>query len=140
MAAIGYKMNAAFFDSPKVMSKTTAAERRVLSRFGSFVRRRARGSIRKRKKVSAPGKPPSAHGKKLKLILFSYDPTKKSVVVGPKKFSNTNAPAGLEYGEKSTAKINGRRRSIKVKPRPFMAPAFAHEQPKLPDLWKNSIR
>lgn len=140
MAGIGFKMNAAFFDTPKVMNKTTAAERRFLSRFGAFVRRRARGSIRKRKKASEPGKPPSAHGKKLKLILFSYDPTKKSVVAGPKKFSNTNAPAGLEHGEKSTTQINGRRRSIRVKPRPFMAPAFAHEKPKIPDLLKNSIR
>jgi len=49
-----------FFDSKKVVSATDRATRRVLSRFGAFVRRTAKQSIRKRKKVSQPGSPPSS--------------------------------------------------------------------------------
>ena len=52
---IGMKLKAAkglFFDRGAVLRATTAAERRVLSRFGAFVRQRARTSIRQRKGIA----------------------------------------------------------------------------------------
>jgi hypothetical protein len=50
-----------FFDRAKVKNAVDAGTRRVLSRFGAFVRTRARTSIRKRKGTSPPGGPPHAH-------------------------------------------------------------------------------
>lgn len=79
-----------FFDKPAVMSAMDRAERRALSKLGAFTRTAARRSIRRRKKASQPGKPPSAHAASgsfasLKNILFVYDKSKGSVVVGPVK-------------------------------------------------------
>lgn len=73
-----------FFDTERVMRATTKAERTVLSRFGAFVRRAAKSSIRKRKRISAPGEPPSSHtGVLRQFIFFAYEPERKNVVIGP---------------------------------------------------------
>lgn len=81
------KVTSLFFDKQAVISRMDKARRRILSKAGAFIRRRARSSIRRRKRVSRPGEPPSAHsGDKvatLKNILFAYDPQSNSVVVGP---------------------------------------------------------
>ena len=47
-----------FFDRAKVKNAADAGTRRVLSRFGAFVRTRAKTSIRKKKGTSPPGSPP----------------------------------------------------------------------------------
>ena len=73
-----------FFNRDKVMRSVDAGTRKVLSKFGAFVRQRARTSIRKRKGTSPPGSPPYSHvGLLRKFILFAYDPQRKSVVIGP---------------------------------------------------------
>lgn len=96
-----------FFDSSAVIRKTNAVERRILSRFGAFVRRRSKSSIRSRKrKVSEPGNPPfSRKGTLKKLIFFSYDTNKKSVVIGPTKFGKGEAPRLLEEGGTATRQL-----------------------------------
>ena len=137
---VSTKLQSSFFDSRKVLRKTSTAERRVLSRFGAFVRRRARGSIRRRKKISAPGQTPSAHGKQIKQIFFAYNPANQNVVIGIEKRGKSNAPAALEHGEPSTTRIRGRKVRIRVRRRPIMGPALEHEKPKLDPLWRNSIR
>lgn len=103
-----------FFDRERVLESLTAAEARVLSRGGSFIRTTAQRSMRsggKKGAVSKPGEPPRSHGERLlrKNVLFSYDAGAKSVVVGPtalnwvhfqensKKLSEP-IPAILEYG------------------------------------------
>jgi len=84
-----------FFDRAAVTSKVDAATRRVLSKMGAFVRRRAKSSIRKRKKVSAPGQPPSSHvGTLRNLLFFGYDSGTKTVVVGPAAFERTRLLGG----------------------------------------------
>ena len=58
---IGMKLKAAkglFFDRARVINTVDRTTRRNLSRFGSFVRQRARSSIRARKRISEPGLPP----------------------------------------------------------------------------------
>lgn len=96
--------NLVFFDREKVFRAMDKAKLRALSKFGAFVRTRARTSMRKRKKPSAPGTPPSAHvGTLKKLLYFAYDPATKSVVVGPVPFGaaarqNVGAPEVNEYG------------------------------------------
>ena len=135
---------AGFFDRVAVMNATTAAERKVLSRFGAFVRTRARTSIKSRKATSRPGSPPSSHAGLLKrFILFAYDPARRGVVIGPTRLNaktGGKAPPLLEYGGNVVRERWGRRRVVRYLPRPFMHPALDAELVRLPPLWRNSIR
>jgi hypothetical protein len=147
---IGVRINQAkglFFDRKAVMDKTTAAERRVLSKFGAFVRTSARSSMRKRKRPSAPGQPPSAHvGLIKKFLYFVYDPDRKSVVIGPAKLNkpSDNALEVLESGGRITI-MNRRKgktskRSVEIAARPYMQPAFDKNLPQVPSMWRDQIR
>lgn len=133
-----------FFDRDAVMRKADAATRRALSRFGAFVRRTAKGSIRKRKKASPPGSPPSSHtGLLKKFIFFGYDPSARSVVIGPARLNQKgqgDAPSLLEYGGRATIKRRGETKSAVYPARPFMGPAFEKEKPSLSALWRSSIQ
>lgn len=144
---IGANFKRLFFDRKGVLAKVDKATRRVLSRFGAFVRRGAKSSIRKRKAPSVPGRPPSSHTGLLKrLIFFGYERQKRSVVIGPARLNQKvgDAPEALEYGGTSTV-VEGlrgkrRKRSVQIKARPYMGPAFKKEQPKLPAMWRNSVK
>ncbi|MBN2583071.1 MAG: hypothetical protein JXL80_08380, partial [Planctomycetes bacterium] len=139
-----FKITKLFFDKKAVRNKVDAGTRRVLSKFGAFVRRTARGSIRKRKKPSPPGQPPSSHvGLLKKFIFFGYEPAKRSVVIGPVRLSQQGrgeAPHLLEYGGTGTVERKGKRKRAKIRARPFMAPAAEKEHPKLPAMWRDSVR
>ena len=100
-----------FFDRLKVQNALDKAERRELSRTGAFLRKRARSSLRRRKKTLVSGQTPSVHSKdntaSLKNILFAYDPARHSVVVGPLKLNQVNQqtdgssipiPSLMEFG------------------------------------------
>ena len=137
-----------FFDRAEVMRATSKAERRVLSRFGAFVRRSARSSIRKRKGISQPGRPPSSHtGLLRRFIFFAYQVQDRSVIIGPVRLNQKvgDAPAALEHGGQSRVVRGSRRRgrtvrTIRVRPRPYMQPAFEKEKENLPQMWRDSIR
>jgi hypothetical protein len=157
-----------FFDRKPVLRQMEKKERRVLSKFGAFVRRAAKSSIRKRKRTSEPGEPPSSHtGLLKKFIFFGYDRTRSSVVIGPVRLrgvSGKDAPETLEYGGrlKSRNKFlfvtqaagrdaggkfvsRGKRKvklssKMRIAPRPFMGPAFENEKTKLPAMWRDSVR
>lgn len=136
-----------FFDRKAVTGAVDRATRKVLSRFGAFVRTGARHSIRKRKRVSAPGEPPSSHTGLLRnFIFFGYDRDHRSVVIGPQRLNQKlgDATHALEYGGTSTVVegLRGKRkkRRIKIAARPFMGPAFEREKPKLPAMWASSIK
>ena len=70
----------------------------------------------------------------------------KSVVIGPARLNQKvgTAPRALEHGGRSQvrAKRRGRRvtRTTTIRARPFMGPAFEKEEPKLPAMWRDSIR
>ena len=94
------KVKNLFFDRKAVEQEIGKDTARALSKIGAFVRRRAIGSLRRRKKISAPGTPPSVHSKdkfaSLKNILFAYDRERQSVVIGPVKLNQVNlSPFGL---------------------------------------------
>lgn len=135
---------AVFFDRQAVISKVDAASRKVLSKFGAFVRRSAKSSIRKRKKPAPPGSPPSSHtGLLKKFIFFGYDTDARSVVIGPTRLNQKGrgeAPPLLEYGGKTTLKRRGKRKRTTYKARPYMGPAFEKEKPQLPAMWRDSVR
>lgn len=156
-----------FFDRAAVMDRVPPAARKALSKFGAFVRQRARSSIKVREGTSLPGSPPFGHksGTRLKaskktgttkrqpvsllreFILFAFEPERHSVIAGPAKLSGKigNAPEALEKGgvsEMLAASRDGRRerKRIDVEPRPFMQPAFEAELPKAAPLFKDTIR
>ena len=142
---IGFKIDRAkglFFDSRAVLSRTDRATRRVLSRFGAFVRQRARSSIRKRRRISRPGEPPSSHvGLVRRFLFFVFEPSRSSVVIGPAQLNRGDEDAldMLEHGGRTVRRVGGRRRRVTYRARPFMGPAFEAEQPQLPALWRDSI-
>lgn len=133
---------ALFFDRQKVQSAVSRAERRVLSKFGSFVRQDSKQRIRRRKRSSSPGESPTNRTGLLKRhIYFVFSPETRSVVIGPVLLNrSTGAPETLEHGGETT--IETKRRQlirVEIEARPFMGPAFQQELPKLPALWRDSV-
>ena len=143
-----------FFDWNKLRHLTGKSVEKNMSAFGALAMTIARRSIRYGKKPSAPGKPPTGHktGRKLKKgkmqpvsllrenILFFA--TRNGVIIGPVKLSNKSGDAlpELEQGGASQIKTSKGVKKIQVKARPFMVPALAVTQSKLPSMWRNSIK
>lgn len=137
-----------FFDARAVEKAMDKKTRAGLSKFGAFVRRRAKSSIRQSKKISAPGQPPKSHKGWLKQHLyFAWDSTRRTVVVGPTPLGRGTAPRALEHGGPSTkfrrvkAAQGGERltvtKTIRIRPRPFMQPALVAELPKFAGLFRS---
>lgn len=127
----------AFFDARKVITAADRQRLRALSRFGYFVRRDARQSIRKRKRSSRSGQPPSDRTGILKRFLFfSYDAPRRSVVIGPARVPGRRDPSAPE-----TLEEGGTSRAGRIRPRPYMKPAFDRQLAKqLPELWRNGLK
>lgn len=111
MFETSYKLKDLFFDTTAVEKALAKAERRELSKIGAFIRKRARSLLRRRKKPSSPGSPPSVHSAdkvaSLRNILFAYNPKAHGVIVGPvglnqvnylKSGFRTTIPALMEFG------------------------------------------
>lgn len=79
-----------FFDHEKLKRHLGRKESRVLSRTGAYARTVMRNKIKKApKKARSSSRYPRYHKNKdggLRKVLFSYDPTKGSVIIGPRKF------------------------------------------------------
>jgi len=166
---IGFKAaKANFFNVDTVAKAVDKANKGRLSMFGAFVRTRAKTSIKKagsdreapkvrnaqgrlvfrKLKSSQPGKPPFSRTGLLKqFIYFSFDPAKRSVVIGPTLINKpSGAPETLEYGgtvdlpswfKGDDGKPIGR---AGIEARPYMQPAFDEEKRGLPKLWKDSVK
>lgn len=83
---LAFQVKDLFFDRAEVQRRIGQARAGALRRQGAFVRTRARSSMRRRKKTSAAGQPPSVHSRApdyLRQILYAYDERSDSVVVGP---------------------------------------------------------
>lgn len=143
-AMLRYTINAAkdnFFDAEKVLKKLGIAQRRVLSRYGAFVRTRAKTSLRYKQGPSEPGKPPHAHKGNLRVrkdkktgankwrtisllreyIFFGYESDRETVVVGPALLNSSKhnrsrytVPELLEHG--GTRQGDGREVMVTLKP------------------------
>lgn len=84
-----------FFDRVKVANAMERKENRCLSSAGAFGRTVMRRGMRRRKRISAPGEYPSAHAGQLKeLIYFGFEPSTKSVVIGPTFFRKDREAIG----------------------------------------------
>lgn len=95
-----------FFDRQKVADAAERATDRALAKAGAYIRLRARRSIRRRKRTSAAGSPPSQHATGstgfdagLKFILFGKAGPGR-VIVGPVGHGGgrSRVPAILERG------------------------------------------
>lgn len=145
---IGFKLDQAksmFFDRQPVMDATEKAERQRLSKFGAFVRTTAKQSIKTDDDPSAPGQPPHSHtGLLKKFIFFGFDPVWRSVVIGPIRLNKAGALHELEEGGEAIITTGPRRRrtarKVRIRARPFMAPAFATELKKMDPLWRDAIK
>ena len=157
MSTVSFQSKQMFFDRQAVIDAVGKANARNLSKAGAFVRRAARSSLRRRKRVSLPGTPPSVHSRdpvaSLKNIWFVFDPVSRSVVVGPLKLNGpvrlrgsnrTTVPALHELGGVAVIREGPRRRRrerLATYPkRPFMGSAMHRELPKFPGLWANSVK
>jgi len=158
-----------FFDRALVQSAVDAAALRAMARFGAYVRTAARRSIRPRKAVSQAGQPPTSRlGLLRDLILFGYDASSESTVVGPARLNGRgdgSAPGLLERGGTRRARAgravyftndpgrdangkfvsDGKRRvvldgTLKYRPRPYMAPALERERPRFAGLFRDSLQ
>jgi hypothetical protein len=149
--AIGFRFNfqKTFLKPDRIMNPYKRTERRVLNQIGAFTRRTAKQSIRKRRKASKPGTPPSSHtGGVKRNIFFAYDRNRGSVVIGPIRLGGRKGgpdqPRILEEGGTTTVQKQGKRKSAKkrvfIQERPFMGPAKEKNLPKLPELWRDAIR
>lgn len=132
-----------FFDRAAVANAMDATARRVLSKFGAFVRRTAQLSLRTRKGTSPPSSPPYSHTGLLKrFIFFSWDNDRRSVVIGPAKLNgraSQDAPQALEYGGRFVRRTRTGTRPATYPARPFMGPAFNANEPKLPGMWADAL-
>lgn len=133
-----------FFDRAAVIGAMDATARKVLSKFGAFVRRSAQLSIRSRKGASAAGSPPHGHvGLLRKFIFFSWDNDRRSVVIGPAKLhgrASADALRALEFGGTFNRQTRTGTRAVRYPARPFMGPAFDANTPKLPKMWADALR
>lgn len=164
MTTVSLAMKRFFFDREIVEKAIGRAAKKNISKAAAFVRTRAKGSLRRRKKPSKPGQPPSVHSTDsnatLRKILFAYNADTQSAVVGPVKLNGRTSyivPQVLEKGGSPTVRQKrvgkswvaaGRRvrpgqptrtRSVRIEARPFMRPALEHEYPKFPGLWARSV-
>lgn len=150
-----------FFDRAIVERAKDRGRVRALSSIGAWIRKTAQRSLRFRKGASAPGRPPHSHeGTLRRLILFSYDPSNESVIIGPIArpgkglVGGQTVPELLEEGGYATIErkvLRGRapnRRKVTVtkrvlyKPRAFMGPALAKARAsrRLTTAWRDVIR
>jgi hypothetical protein len=147
-----------FFDRKKVIRAVDAATRKALSKVGAFIMRRARTSIRPvgdDLAPSKPGDPPKSRTGLLRGgILFGYEPTEKSVYIGPIALNSKvdgSIPRVLEMGgtvEVSRLARGGRRtgkrykKRVRIAARPYMGPALQAEiaAGTIPEQFRDSVR
>ena len=120
----GFKKS--FLDVQMLSNRMDNGTRIALLKAGGLMRRHVRGyKLRRRKGTSQPGRPPNIHttgsGVNLRHVLFSWDDSSRSMIVGPVFFKRTlgqPVPQLLEGG-------GGAYRA-----RPYMRPAFEELQNK----------
>lgn len=145
------------FDASKMMFDTGAfrnavrrAKRKILSKWGAYVRTVAKNSIKTGgdDQHSQPGSTPIGHNGKTRykdFIFYFFDAGSDEVIVGavllPRK-DRTKVPGALECGGETEITLRGRRgtKTVTMAARPHMKPAYDKANEKLlPELIANSI-
>jgi len=133
----------------RVNREVATRTRRTMTEMGRRIRRHAQLSMVFASGPSAPGTPPHAHKGRLRdVVLYHYDPRERKVTTGttPQSTSGTSPslPELHEYGGRTmrTVRVRGKVRRVRVTypRRPYLAPALEAEAPRLPDVWRKSVR
>jgi hypothetical protein len=134
-----------FFDRGKVIAAMDRATRKAsvqIRQFCSATRQdlhpQAQGHLAPRRAaLLAPGQYPQ-----VPVLLLRRRPgnPSSSAPRGWAGRSTRRALPALEYGGTSTGISKGKRRSISVRARPFMGPAFEAERPGLAAMWRDSVK
>jgi len=143
---LGARCRIEIAESKRVLDRMNAAARKVLMRQGANIRKVARNSITTEDHPSAPGHAPrNVTGLLRNFILFLWDSSSSSVVVGPAALKGGVAvvPRILEEGGTELATVKrGRewkKQQVTIAPRPYMAPALKLSQAQMPQLWAKSV-
>ena len=136
MAKTFVEIKKLFVDQTAIRKELNRKSVRTLFKFGAYVRKTAQHSMKSRKRRhSAPGEPPYAHGNKFlkKFYFFVVDIKAQNVVVGPvrlSQYSDLKLPSVLEHGGTITNRYkSGKIRTAAIAPRPYTAPAVAKHLP-----------
>lgn len=120
-------------ETRRVLAKAKQGSFKSLGHAGAAIRLVARRSIRRRKKKSPTGRPPHTRRGQLKRALkYHVERKKPSVVIGPEHAVVGESGKAHEHG--------GLYKGDRYDRRPFMGPALAEVQPRLPRLWAGSVR
>lgn len=92
--------------------------------------------------ASPPGTPPRSRTGHLKrFLLYGFDSSTRSVVVGPALLPGRSAAQRvLEAGGKTRIKTRGQTRTVSIAARPFMSPALQKNLSFIPSAFANSLR
>lgn len=153
-----------FFDRAAVLNVIGKARAKILLQQGRMVRKRAQASLKYGEEVSTPGSPPRVHktvmhtrtsrstGKVRRRMVsplreylyFAYNPQDDNVVVGPTRYNYAiragKTPGVLEYGGTTVSYTYGKRITVRIAARPYMAPALAAEAPGFAVMWRGQVR
>jgi hypothetical protein len=158
--AFGLKFDGVFFNAPAVLDRVDEATRKNLLEQAALTRKIQQQSMRYGDKPSAPGNPPTAHrggtrpgmGPFLRRrIFFGLELSTLTVVIGPDRLGNSDAPEALEYGKTVRRVVRvkdaqGRRTkekktvSVKIDARPSARPALAKSNLQLKGIWADSVK
>lgn len=154
------------FDASTILWPTNRFVKKLLHRFGGYVRNTQRNSMKRAndpphgpRKRSKPGNPPLRHAANpdIKETVFYYvDPHRKDVIIGmvllqtKSRVGEMPMPGVLEYGgealiysgrwNRRTGHAGRTVKVVKVLPRPSAVPAFEKAVKKyLPDLIREGI-
>ncbi len=108
-----------FYDRESVRRKLDDKRLKALRKAGAVLRLRARRKLRRRKRPSRPGEPPSVHAEgsfaTLKNIQFGFDTVAEAAIVGaikiPAKAGSEPAPGVMEHGGPTS--VDNPRRTIR---------------------------
>lgn len=150
--SLGARCRIELRESNKLLQRMASAARKSLMQQGAYIRKVAQKSMPPRPYPSAPGHAPrSITGLLRDFIIFKWDGTAASMVVGPtlltgSKNINPTIPEILEQGGSERALVvagkdyqRRQRRMVTIAARPYMAPALERSKAQLPALWRDSI-
>jgi len=120
-------------ETRQVRAKAQQGSFKSLGHAGAAIRLTAKRSIRRRKKASPEGQPPSTRKGQLRgAIRYEVEKQKDLVVIGPEHSKVGTSAGAHEHG--------GRYKRQRYPKRPFMGPALNKTKDRLPKLWAGSVK
>ena len=120
-------------NTKQVLAKAKKGSIKSLGHAGATIRLTAKRSIRRRKKPSTEGQPPSTRKGQLRgAILYAVEKQKDLVVIGPERSKVGTSASAHEHG--------GRYKRQRYPKRPFMGPALETTKERLPRKWVGSVK